>query len=295
MELDATGSGLQEFRSPPRHHGETLKDIVGLGPAVVGPWIGCCEQSGVIEIHDPRLLRRGHEAFGLALVEAAVARFGAYRAEVSLATSTCRLEFGPGRFDRSEMARRAASAVGVATPAVREGTGTGVGGRLLSATAIEDGTATTAASEQTSDDTSVADGVHESPARRRRLVHLAMAGGSFALAVGAVILPGIPTLPFLIMTGRHAVLISPGIERLLKRQPWCAALLAEAERTLGTTLDWRSLSRMLGLSVLLAAGIWVFQPPLPDILVMEVGLMAYLGWQEWRRSGRAAVRLGAVA
>src|SRR5262249_1931989 len=113
MELDATGSGLQEFRSPPRLHGQTLKDMVGLGLAVVGPWIGCCEQSGVIEIHDPRLLRRGHEAFCLALVEAAVARFGAYRAEVSLATSTCRLEFGPGRFDRTEMARRAALAVGV--------------------------------------------------------------------------------------------------------------------------------------------------------------------------------------
>ena len=66
MELDATGSGLQKFPSPSRHHGETLKDMVGLGLAVVGPWIACCEQSGVIEIHDTRLLRRGHEAFCLA-------------------------------------------------------------------------------------------------------------------------------------------------------------------------------------------------------------------------------------
>jgi uncharacterized membrane protein YbaN (DUF454 family) len=123
---------------------------------------------------------------------------------------------------------------------------------------------------------------------------MAMAGGSFALAVGAVILPGIPTLPFLIMTGRHAVLVSPRIERLLKRHPWCAALLAEVETSSEPTIDRRSLSRMVGLAVLFAAGIWILHPPLPVIFVLEFGLMALLGWQEWRRSGHDDVRLGAV-
>ena len=252
----------------------------------------------MIEIHDPRLLRRGHEAFCLAVLEAAVARFGAYRAEVWLETSICRLEFGPGRFDRTEMARLAASAIGAATPAVREGTGsregTGPGGRFLAASSAYDGTSS--ATEVVSDEPSDMEATHESPAQRRRLIHIAMAGGSFAMAVGAVILPGIPTLPFLIMTGRHAVLISPRIERMLKRHPWCAAILAEVETSSDSTMNRESLWKMVGLAMLFVAGIWLFQPPLPVILLLEFALMAFLGWREWRsRSGHAEVRLGAVA
>ena len=284
---------------PPRgSRGETPNDEADRRPDPVGPWIACDEPTGVIEIHDPRLLRRGHEAFCLAVLEAAVARFGAYRAEVWLETSICRLEFGPGRFDRTEMARRAASAIETATPAVREGAGSREGararGRFLAASATYDGTSS--ATELMSDEPSDTEGTHESPAQRRRLVHIAMAGGSFAMAVGAVILPGIPTLPFLIMTGRHAVLISPRIERMLKRHPWCAAILAEVETASDSTMNRESLWKMVGLAVLLVAGIWLFQPPLPVILLLEFALMAFLGWREWSsRSGPAEVRLGAVA
>jgi uncharacterized membrane protein YbaN (DUF454 family) len=108
-----------------------------------------------------------------------------------------------------------------------------------------------------------------------------MAGGCFAMAVGAVILPGIPTLPFLIMTGRHAVLISPRIERILGRYPWCAAMLAEVETSSDSMTSWHSLGKMIGLAVLLVAVIWLFQPPLPVILLLELALMAFLGWREW--------------
>jgi uncharacterized membrane protein YbaN (DUF454 family) len=278
--------------------GEATNDGARPNPDAGGPWIGCDEQAGVIEIHDPRLLCRGHEAFCRALVEAAVDRFGAYHAEVSLQTSTCRLHFGPGRFDREEMARRAASAVKEATPAVRLGTGTRDGSGAvtgpLSARATHNLTPT-AAREHSSIDLSPVDGVPESAAPGRRLVHLAMAGGSFAMAVGAVILPGIPTLPFLIMTGRHAVLISPRIERWLKQRPWCTALLNEAERSLGATLDWRSLSKMVGLAALFVAGIWIFHPPLPVVLLLEIGLMAVLAWRQCGHSNDVEVELGAVA
>jgi uncharacterized membrane protein YbaN (DUF454 family) len=112
-----------------------------------------------------------------------------------------------------------------------------------------------------------------------------MAGGSLVLAVGGAILPGIPTLPFLIMTGRHAVRVSPRIERLLLRHPWCAALLAEAGDRPGAALDWHSLSRTIGPALLFAAAILILHPPLPVVLAIELGLMAFLAWRETERSG----------
>jgi uncharacterized membrane protein YbaN (DUF454 family) len=265
----------------------------------VGPWIGCCETTGVIEIHDPRLLRRGREAFCRALVEAAVDRFQVIRAEVCLESSTCRLEFGPDRFDRTEMAKRVAAAVRTATPAAHNETGHSAGVALdriiLSASASPCGSSNSAVREQVSDDPASLVRMQEASNRPHRLSHLAMAGGSFVLAVGGFILPGIPTLPFLIMTGRHAVHASARIERLVRRQQWCADLLAPAEPPTGPKLDWRSLSRMIGLGLLLAAGFWILHPPLPLVIAVELGLMAFLGWQELSRSSLAAGKRGAFA
>ncbi len=271
------------------------RESVGAGleriPDAAGRWIGCSDGSGVVEIHDPRLVRVGQEAFCRALVDTAVTRFGANRAEVRLESSTCRLEFEPGRFDRTELARRVAEAVRAATPAVRIGSARrdddAAGWSVLTAFATGGGTSISA------EWADAPGSALESPVPPRRLVNLAMAGGSFALAVGGVILPGIPTLPFLIMTGRYAVRVSPRIERLLLSQPWCAALLAQAEARSGATFDWRSLFKTIGLAVLFVAAVLILHPPLPVVLALELGLMAFLAWRELDRSdGR---NLGLIA
>lgn len=261
-------------------------------PAADGPWIACDDATGVVEVHDPRVLRRGHEAFCRALVRAAVVRSGALLAEVSLETATCRLAFGAGRLDREEMARRVASAVREATPAIRQGAGRPDDGGGLSCLAGVDAVPMPIDGELFSDDPPSAD---DAPTGRRRLVHLAMAGGSLTLAAAAVILPGLPTLPFLIMTGRHAALVSPRVERMLKRYPWCAALLAEAETSSGSSIEWGSLLKMLALAILFAVGIWIFQPPLPVILCLELGLMLFLGLREWLGSDLAEIGLEVIA
>jgi uncharacterized membrane protein YbaN (DUF454 family) len=80
------------------------------------PRIDCREDLGVIVVHDPRLLRRGREAFCTALVREAVGVCGALRAEVDLASSEFRVEFAPGRFDRAGLAEQVARAVRAATP-----------------------------------------------------------------------------------------------------------------------------------------------------------------------------------
>ena len=292
------GSRLRDFLKPGPRAG-VLMDRAGPGEGIHDPWITCDQRAGVVEIHDPRLLCRRHEAFCRALVDAAVSRFGATRAVVYMETATCRLEFVPGEYDRTEISRRVTSAVIAATPSVREGSGDRSGNRttmgMTSSRAIDDG----ASSSETPPPRIVVPESSESPEKapngRRRLWHTAMAGGSFALAIGAVILPGIPTLPFLIMTGRHAILVSPRIERFLRRNPWCAALLEQMEPTSGSTIEWRWLAKTVGLAVLLVAGIWILQPPLPVVLLLEFGLMAFLAWREWCGSDEAPVAACAAA
>jgi uncharacterized membrane protein YbaN (DUF454 family) len=97
-------------------------------------------------------------------------------------------------------------------------------------------------------------------------------------------LPGIPTLPFLILSGRYAARVSPGIERLLMGQSWCAALLTKVEIPSGPTLDWRSHLRMIGLAMLFTAGSLIVHPPLPIVLGLEFGLVVFLVWRELDRS-----------
>jgi uncharacterized membrane protein YbaN (DUF454 family) len=276
-----------------------LEVEVQCGPNAAGPRIECCEKAGMIEIHDPRLFRPGREAFCQALVEAAVERLGASRAEVRLESSICRLEFEPGRFDRTELARRVAEAVRAATPAIRDGSGNqkeaGAGWTILTAVATDDGTLLSATGDDSPETRVSGEFMIMAPADSGRLADLAMAAGSFALAVGGLILPGIPTLPFLIMTGRYAVRVSPAIERLLLGQPWCAALLADAEPDSGSMLDWRSLTKMIGLSALFATCFLILKPPSPVVIGLELGLMAILGWRELGQTGHLAVALGGVA
>jgi hypothetical protein len=247
-----------------------------------GPAVGCCDESGVIEIRDPRLLRRGREAFCLALVDAAVNRFGAIHASVSLETATCRLEFEPGQLDRAEMGRRVASAVHAAIPAVRD--------ISPSRDELDDGRELDSSGGAAPDD-----GAAGSPERRGRIGHLAMAGGSFAMAGAAAILPGLPALPFLVNGGRHSLLISPWVERILERYPLGVAVLEKLDAESGTTFNWGSLLRMLALAAALAAAIWFLQPPLPVVLLLEVGLMALQACWEWLASPAAEAGLMAMA
>ncbi len=203
-----------------------------------GVWIECHETSGVVEIHDPRLFRPGREAFCRVLMQSAVEDSQAHRVEIDLDRSMCRLAFNPGQFDRSELARRAAAAVTMATPALRE----------EPRGAVRD----------------------PSP-----LFDLAMAGGSLTMAVAGVVLPGIPSLPFLVLTVRHAARLSPQFDEFLRRQSWASALLDHVEGS-GSLLrlDARCLPQMLLFTVFAAAILVILHPPLPVVMALELGVMA---------------------
>jgi hypothetical protein len=185
--------------------------------------ITCDDQAGLIEIHDPRLLRPGYEAFCRALVRTAVACFEVSRAEVHMESSTCRLEFEPGRFDRTELARRVAESVRAATPAVRGGLtnrhDAGPAWTTLTAFATDGGTILSGTCEDLPEPAESTRRPVATPTDVGRIADLAMAGGSLALEVAEVITPGMPALPLLLVAGRFAVRAAPCFLGFLMRQP----------------------------------------------------------------------------
>jgi hypothetical protein len=69
------------------------------------------EEQGVMTVRDRRLIRRGQEAFCRRLIVAAARQADVRSAQISLESSTCRVEFASGRLTASQMADRFAKAV----------------------------------------------------------------------------------------------------------------------------------------------------------------------------------------
>jgi uncharacterized membrane protein YbaN (DUF454 family) len=148
------------------------------------------------------------------------------------------LVFNAGEFDRAELARRAAAAVTAATPALR-------------------------------------DQPRGAAREASPLVELALAGGSLTMAVAGAVLPGIPSLPFLLLTVRHAARLSPQFDQFLRRQSWASALIEHVENAGGLfRFDGRCLPKALLLTLFAAAVLLILHPPLPVVMALELGVMA---------------------
>jgi uncharacterized membrane protein YbaN (DUF454 family) len=255
--------------------------------AGAGVRIECHEQEGLVEIHDPRLFRPGREAFCRALAQSAVESLQARRVEIVLDRSTCRLAFNPGEFDRSELARQAAAAVTAATPAMRDRAGTNhraiARWTRLTALSTDTGISFAQQPEDQSDWLAVAPirTLHELERAEAPgatpLVDLALLGGSLTMAVAGVLLPGIPSLPFLLLAARHAVRLSPQVDQFVRSQPRLAAMLSHAEAS-GKLLrlDRQSLVKTLPIAGLAAAALIIVAPPLPVVMALELGVMAFV-------------------
>ena len=218
-----------------------------------GPVIAYESAAGVVEIRDPRMFRVGQEAFCHALVEAAVDHGGALLASIDLTTATCRIEFGPRRLDAAELAERVASAIRSAIPTVRRAS------------------------------VSVIEGcpVEAFSAHRGRMKHLAMAGGSLGLTIAGIVLPGLPTLPFLLSTGRHAALASPTVERWFRGHRWFARMLEAETGKTRLAFDGKTIAKWVALAAIFATLILILHPPFPVLLALELGVMALVGCWEW--------------
>jgi len=107
----------------------------------------------------------------------------------------------------------------------------------------------------------------------RRLLYMAMGGGCFVLTLVGLVVPGIPTVPFLMAAGYYLARSSPTLHRCLIRSRFFGPILAEWETH--HALSRQSKTKLAGftLVVILIALFVAFENP---VLLLIVLLMASL-------------------
>ena len=101
----------------------------------------------------------------------------------------------------------------------------------------------------------------------RRLYYLAMAGGSFVLTLIGLVVPGIPTAPFLLATSYYLVRSSPRLNRILSRSWFFGPILTDLSKRGGL----RPINKIKLIGLTLALGtvtLVLIGPPLVLVLVM---------------------------
>jgi hypothetical protein len=101
----------------------------------------------------------------------------------------------------------------------------------------------------------------------RRAWYMAMAGGSFTLTLVGLVIPGVPTVPFLLATSYYLVRSSPTLNRALLRSRFFGPILADLET--GGGLRRINKIKLIGLTLVVSVvALVVIGPPLVWLLVM---------------------------
>jgi uncharacterized membrane protein YbaN (DUF454 family) len=111
----------------------------------------------------------------------------------------------------------------------------------------------------------------------KRLKYLALAGGTFALALVALVVPGIPTVPCLLATSYYLARSSPRLDGMLRRTAFFGPILTEWEQH--QALSWSSKGKLMGLTVILIVVTFVLTPlsPVALVLILVVSSLSAYG------------------
>jgi len=229
--------------------------------------IRCDKQGGILEIVDPRMFRPGRETFCRALSATAISLGGASAVDLDLPVRSCRFHFEPDRFDEAELARRVALAIEAATGAVQLEASGFVEGRINGA--LQEPATTTGGRE-------------ELPATTGsdRCRCLALGGGSLMAGIAGLILPGIPSAPFLLLSAHYFMQSSTTFRRWLDGMPKLSEIVRKLEASGGMVLDRSLLMKTLGMGILLGLVFLVIHPPLPLVMAIELGLTVFFSLRE---------------
>jgi uncharacterized membrane protein YbaN (DUF454 family) len=102
-----------------------------------------------------------------------------------------------------------------------------------------------------------------------------VAGGSLLLAAAGVVLPGIPTVPFFMLSCHSLSRACPQLQPLLHSLPGVGKLLRASAATESKWTDPDFVAKSLVLSGLVAAFFLIIHPPLPLVLACEFGMMFF--------------------
>jgi len=114
----------------------------------------------------------------------------------------------------------------------------------------------------------------------RKALHLCLAALCFALAVAGVVLPGLPTTPFLLLTSWCLVRSSPRLDARLRASSVFGPLLADWERERGVRAGVKRLA-LAWIAIGVALSLYFGGLPWPaQALVLAAA--AYGAWFVWR-------------
>jgi uncharacterized membrane protein YbaN (DUF454 family) len=242
--------------------------------AANGRTIEIDEDARAIRVHDPQLINSDERAFCRRLIEAVARRPGVSRVEVDLPSASCLVEFGSGRATSREMADVFAGCVGeaVAGASSKRTWGTDPTWLTLSAYPLS-GKRLLAAGGQP---VPMQDGssVIEVATGARRVMYLALAGGAFTMTLVGLVLPGVPTVPFLLMTSYCLARSSPALNARLRQSTFFGPIIVEWEQQGG--LSRSSKRKLMGLTVAIGV-VALIVSPLTPFAVIAVLLVSALG------------------
>jgi hypothetical protein len=228
--------------------------------------IRCDKQGGILEIVDPRMFRPARKMFCRALSATAISLGGASAVDLDLPARSCRFHFEPDRFDDAELARRVALAIEAATAAVQLEASGFVERRINGA--LQQPATTSGRREE----------LPVTGSDRCRC--LALGGGSLMAGIAGLILPGIPSAPFLLLSVHYFMQSSTTFQRWLDGMPKLGEIIRKLEASGGMVLDRSLLVKTLGLGILLGLMFLVIHPPLPLVMAIELGLMVFFSLRE---------------
>jgi uncharacterized membrane protein YbaN (DUF454 family) len=106
----------------------------------------------------------------------------------------------------------------------------------------------------------------------KRPVYFALAAGSFAMMVLALIVPGMPTVPFLLATSYYLARSSPRLDNALRQTAFVGPILQEWEQF--GALSELSKRKLVGLSVVAAIVSVAVMDFTPVALVIIIGMVS---------------------
>lgn len=114
----------------------------------------------------------------------------------------------------------------------------------------------------------------ESTSAWRRTAYLIFAGLFFVLAVVGILLPGLPTTPFLLLTSYFLIRSSPRLNQRLLNSKWFGPILSDWQHKGGVRKAVKH--RTLAL-IAIAIPISIRVAPVVPLLKLTIGLLALIG------------------
>ena len=129
----------------------------------------------------------------------------------------------------------------------------------------------------------------------KRLLYLALAGGSFTMTLVGLVIPGVPTVPFLLATSYFLARSSRWLDRKLRESLFFGPILTEWEQKGG--LGAQSKAKLMGLTVTIVAVTIILSPLSPVLLIALLLISSVSMYGVYRMPGlsrapRATVSMG---